>query len=144
MFKTLLVCSDGSEAALKAAQKAAEIAKQADACVLLLHVADEGPPATPYAVPWQMISGAAESHHLAMQEALLADTAQVFQKAGVRCQLLCEKGHPAPQIVHVAERDGVDLIVMGSRGLSVLKSLLLGSVSDYVIHHAHCSVLIIR
>jgi len=36
------------------------------------------------------------------------------------------------------------LIVMGSRGLSGIKSFLLGSISDRVVHHAHCPVLIVR
>lgn len=146
MVKTILVCSDGSEHALKAAQRAAFIAKQSGACALLLNVAHAEQEAIPYVMPWQMEYGETPSALVpeAEQEDILNKTAKLFAEANVRCQLLRECGHPAAQIVRVAEREDVDLIVMGSRGLSVLKSLLLGSVSDHVIHHAHCSVLVVR
>lgn len=50
----------------------------------------------------------------------------------------------AEEIVHAAEREGSDLIVMGSRGLSAWKRLVVGSVSHAVIQHAPCSVAIVR
>src|SRR5688572_22007254 len=53
-------------------------------------------------------------------------------------------GAPAQVIVEEAERWGADLIVMGSRGLGAWGRLLLGSVSDSVVHHAKCSVEIVR
>jgi len=53
-------------------------------------------------------------------------------------------GSPAQVIVEEAERWGADLIVMGSRGLGAWSRLLLGSVSDSVVHHAKCSVEIVR
>ena len=64
--------------------------------------------------------------------------------AGVRYRGRCEGGHAAEQIVRIACDEDVDLIVVGSRGLSEWKALLLGGVSDQVAHHAHCSVLIVR
>ena len=54
------------------------------------------------------------------------------------------QGSPAQTIVEEAERWGADLIVMGSRGLGAWSRLLLGSVSNSVVHHAKCSVEIIR
>jgi nucleotide-binding universal stress UspA family protein len=51
---------------------------------------------------------------------------------------------PAQAIVEHADRWGADLIVMGSRGLGAWKRLLLGSVSNAVVHHANCSVEIVR
>lgn len=53
-------------------------------------------------------------------------------------------GRPDEQIVALAEEIGVGLIVMGSRGLGGLRRLLMGSVSDSVVRHAHCPVLIVR
>lgn len=146
MFKTILVCSDGSEHAIRAAQQAACIAKQARAHVLLLNVNDTAKELRPYVMPWQLELGETQevSEAEREQEHVLQETARLFEDARVCCQLLREHGHPAAQIVRVAERENVDLIVMGSRGLNVLKSLLLGSVSDHVIHHAHCSVLVVR
>ena len=52
--------------------------------------------------------------------------------------------HRADQIVEVAEETEVGLIVMGSRGLGGVRRALMGSVSDSVVRHAHCPVLIVR
>lgn len=54
------------------------------------------------------------------------------------------QGSPREAIVEEAERWGADLIVMGSRGLGAWSRLLLGSVSSAVVHHAKCSVEIVR
>ncbi len=144
MFKTILICSDGSEHALNAAQKAVTMAKEQDACVLLLHV--ESTSTQQFAVPWQLEIGVADtgSKLTKQQKANLDKTLEFCQKTGVRYQCRHECGHAANQIVRVAEEESVDLIVLGSRGLSPLKALLLGSVSDHVVHHARCSVLIVR
>ncbi|NNE65972.1 MAG: universal stress protein [Pyrinomonadaceae bacterium] len=53
-------------------------------------------------------------------------------------------GSPERQIVEEAEEFGADLIVMGSHGYNRWERLLLGSVSDSVVHHAPCSVLVVR
>jgi nucleotide-binding universal stress UspA family protein len=53
-------------------------------------------------------------------------------------------GSPDSRIVETAEEMGADLIVIGSHGYKRWERLLLGSVSDSVVHHAHCSVLVVR
>ena len=53
-------------------------------------------------------------------------------------------GSPDSRIVETAEETGIDLIVMGSHGYKRWERLLLGSVSNSVVHHAHCSVLVVR
>ena len=53
-------------------------------------------------------------------------------------------GEADTEIVALAEEIGVDLIVVGSRGRSPLKRTLMGSVSDSVVRHAHCPVLVVR
>jgi nucleotide-binding universal stress UspA family protein len=64
--------------------------------------------------------------------------------AGVKAELSQDFGHPGRTICDVAHTWSADLIVVGSRGLSVVKEMLLGSVSNYVTHHAPCSVMIVR
>jgi nucleotide-binding universal stress UspA family protein len=54
------------------------------------------------------------------------------------------QGAPANEILQAAEELHADLIVMGSRGWGQLKAMLLGSVSEHVLHHATCPVLIAR
>ena len=53
-------------------------------------------------------------------------------------------GRPEHTLVRVAERDEVDLVVVGHRGVSGMTRRLLGSVSEHVAHHAPCSVFIVR
>ncbi len=53
-------------------------------------------------------------------------------------------GSPDSRIVETAEEMGADLIVLGSHGYKQWERLLLGSTSDSVVHHAHCSVLVVR
>jgi len=54
------------------------------------------------------------------------------------------RGRPDREIVHLSEEIGAGLIVMGSRGLGGVRRALMGSVSDSVVRHAHCPVLIVR
>ena len=60
--------------------------------------------------------------------------------AGVHARL----GRPDAQIVGVADELGAGLIILGSRGLGTLRRALMGSVSDSVVRHAHCPVLVVR
>ena len=53
-------------------------------------------------------------------------------------------GAPGESIVKAAEEQDVDIIVVGSRGQGTLRRTILGSISDYVIHHAHVPVLICK
>ncbi|HSK84466.1 MAG TPA: universal stress protein, partial [Rubrobacter sp.] len=53
-------------------------------------------------------------------------------------------GFPDAEIVGLAGKLGAGLIVLGSRGLGPLKRALMGSVSDSVVRHAHCPVLVVR
>ena len=59
-------------------------------------------------------------------------------------QSYARKGNPAEAILDVAEEQGADLIVVGSKGMQGSRRFLLGSVPDKISHHAPCSVLIVR
>jgi nucleotide-binding universal stress UspA family protein len=54
------------------------------------------------------------------------------------------RGRADREIVLLAEEEGADLIIMGSRGLGRIRRALMGSVSDSVVRHAHCPVLVVR
>lgn len=62
-------------------------------------------------------------------------------KAG---KFVTRRGDPGEAIVHVAEKESCDIIITGSRGMGMIRRTILGSVSDYVLHHAHCPVLICK
>ena len=65
-------------------------------------------------------------------------------KQDVNTEIMQVFGDPGRIICEQAKKSAVDLIIIGNRGLSGLKELVLGSVSNYVIHHASSSVLIVR
>jgi nucleotide-binding universal stress UspA family protein len=54
------------------------------------------------------------------------------------------RGRPDREVVHLSEEIGAGLIILGSRGLGGVRRALMGSVSDSVVRHAHCPVLIVR
>lgn len=62
----------------------------------------------------------------------------------VNARLIKQAGDPGHMIVKVANEKKANLIVTGTRGLSSVRRTLIGSVSDYVLHHAHCPVLICK
>lgn len=69
---------------------------------------------------------------------------QRAREVDVKMQSEVVAGHPAEQIVHLAELKHADIVVLGSRGRSKVSRWLLGSVSERVLRYAHCPVTIIR
>jgi nucleotide-binding universal stress UspA family protein len=140
MFSRILVATDGSDDAIRAAEFAAELAERFGASVTILTVyspivyAAGGP--TAYEVDPLVITE--------IQDAVIDRTAVPFQLRNVAFDRRTEVGNPAATIVGVAESEGDDLIVMGSHGVGGVRRFLLGSVSDRVGHYAHCAVMIIK
>jgi nucleotide-binding universal stress UspA family protein len=62
---------------------------------------------------------------------------------GLEVEISLQSGHPGQQICERAKDSGVDLIVTSTHGTTGFKHLLLGSVAEYVIRHAHCPVLVV-
>jgi nucleotide-binding universal stress UspA family protein len=146
MFGKILICSDNSNEASHAAQTAAAIARKFDSSVVLLNVFD-----TSYAEPGYLGAWAITIRPEDIDEAArtfrktLSQQAQpLFEKSAIPYEIHQEFGHVVESIIRVAEREKVDLIVLGHRGLGGFDRLLLGSTSDGVLHHAHCPVLIVR
>ncbi len=75
---------------------------------------------------------------------LLQSLAEEATQAGVKTEWGQSLGYPGRNICESAQTWSADLILLGSRGLTGLKEMFLGSVSNYVTHHAPCSVLIVR
>ena len=142
MFTNILLASDGSECALKAAAVAADLAGKCAARLTLLNVFEPYQTVGPFG---EVVYGSMDTQYIAeMQANAVSQTGRVVDEKDVPYQCRQEIGQPAAEIIRVAETEGCDLIVLGSRGLSGFQSLLLGSVSDRVTHHAHCPVLIVR
>ena len=143
MVKHILVAVDGSGPSRHAAQLAFSIAEAMKAKVTLLTVL---PP--PETLPMGPLSG----YVVTAPRISDADLATMKQRlneiaaeaGGVSCERVVEVGPVVDTIVERAQHLGVDLIVLGSRGLGAGKRFLLGSVSDRVVHAAHCPVTVWR
>ena len=68
-----------------------------------------------------------------------------FQVEGGKVLLISNfHSHPGQFVVESANKEKVGMIVMGTRGLGTVRRTIMGSVSDYVVHHAHCPVVVCR
>ena len=74
----------------------------------------------------------------------LADAKKALTEKGVSAKVVERKGDAAAMIIEEAEKEGTDMIVMGTRGLNGAQRWLLGSVSSRVVQHAPCNVLVVR
>jgi nucleotide-binding universal stress UspA family protein len=145
MFKRIMVCSDGSDSALRAAGKAAEIAKRFDAHIILVHVFLSAEAIYPDGIVTAPdYAELTPEYKQQVQRSVEKYTGKIFDDAGVNYTFFGLTGHVVEQIVELAEQEQADLIVMGSRGRGRFQRFLLGSVTDGVIHHAHCPVMIVR
>ncbi|CEH28508.1 hypothetical protein AM501_21865 [Aneurinibacillus migulanus] len=148
MFDKILVAIDGSEMSDKALEATVSIAKEQDAQVSLLYVGKE------VAIPPYMVGEMAyisREYDIDFNEAMKKEGEELLgrakakaEAAGVKTEALYVKGDPARQIVEKAQEGAYQLIVIGSRGLSGLKEMMLGSVSHKVSQLASCPVLIVK
>src|ERR687895_2236757 len=137
----ILVATDGSEEATLAAKTAAELAYRTYSELHLVNVADTY---SSYHVAHE--PGLAENLQQGAQEVLEDQVEEIEQSGGEVAgkHVRVSQRHPADGIVRVAEEIEADLVVMGSRGLGGIRRALMGSVSDSVVRHAHCPVLVVR
>ncbi len=136
--RKILLSTDGSEEARLAARAAAELAGKTGAELNTVHVTHAPVMAGVYAE--QLDREAAET-----ARELLDEQAALIRDAGADvAETHTLVGSPAEKILGLAEGIDADLIVVGSRGLSEIKRLVLGSVSESVVRHAHCPVLVVR
>jgi len=148
VFRKLLVPMDFSAAALEACRIATELAQSGGATLWLLKIIE--PSQETLNLEPMMALGAQQMFHDLDEQLLDANhtrldaLAQTLRDQGIPVETTVARGHPQDLVCRLAEDQGVDLIVMGSRGLGAFKQLFLGSVSNYVLQHASCPVLITR
>ncbi|MDT7899202.1 MAG: universal stress protein [Sulfolobales archaeon] len=142
MFKRIVAAYDGSDQAIKALNTAIELAKAFNSKLDVVEVVDTaallGMGFAP--IPSEVI---AQIYNKAQND--VEQAKKKAQEAGVKdvtSQVL--EGDPATSIIEYASKNGADLIVIGSRGLSTFKRLVLGSVSSKVVQESRIPVLVVK
>ena len=138
MIRKILLAYDGSEPSKKASEYALDIAQKYAAQVFVVSVAR--PPEMGEDVETEAVIENSRAYHGKLLASVIHLAAT--RKIEVECEVAV--GHPAEQIMYSADRHDVDLIVMGHRGKTVFRRLLMGSISKQVVQHANQPVLVVR
>jgi len=139
MFTKILVAIDGSPASEKALAVAVDLAANYRAELTALGVA-ELPEIVGMVDEVDEIRQGTEAHFRQIGEAAV----NYARSRGVALRSFVVRGHAAEAIVHYAESEQTDLIVLGQHGHSRIARFLLGSTSDRVSEHGPCTVMIVK
>ena len=139
-FNKIILAVDGSDASKKAAQKAFSIAKKTGIDVVVIYVM-YFPIAT---VPTLQSSDMSYINDVMKKQgqAILNEIERMASEHDVKIQKVLAEGIPDDEIIKLTHKN--DLIIMGSKGHSTLDRILIGSVSENVLHHSKAAVMIIR
>ena len=137
MISKILVAVDGSKNADKAFEYACDLAKKAGASLLVLHVFEE------LGTVGYSINKELEQDNRVMLQKYQLRAKKVLTKTSVDV-METKANDVAEEVLRTADRENIDTIVVGSRGISEAKIFLLGSVSYKVSHYARRPVIIVR
>jgi nucleotide-binding universal stress UspA family protein len=137
MYKKILLPTDGSQPALKAAEQAIWIAGKSNAELLALYVIDNS-----------LFMGLPTEKAITRVKEMLEDEGRKSFDAiidmSLKCIFMTKEGRPARTIRKTIEEEGIDLVVMGTAGKHGMDRFLLGSVAEKVVRTASCPVLVVR
>jgi nucleotide-binding universal stress UspA family protein len=144
-YQKILVGTDGSETSFRAVERAAALASDTGATLLIttayapMSDRDQRRAADALGEEAYKVVG---SHPA---DDILREASEVAKKAGAGdIDTVCKAGDPVDVLVHAIEENGVDLCIVGNRGLNSLAGRLLGSVPANISHRASCDVLIVH
>lgn len=137
-IKQILVAVDGSDRSQNVVKQALEMARAFEAKILILYVRPKihdyiGQPYYQQILDKQMLQA----------DLVVEPHKQTLENSDVEYEVLILEGEPAEMIQEAATIEKCDLIVMGTRGLSNIQGMALGSVSHKVLHGAACMVLLV-
>lgn len=138
MFKSIVWANDGSESAAKALPLVRELAREGGATVTIVHVVERVEGIGGIGPPRRVDEGEVQER--------LREVAAEFVEQGITAsvEIRGDVGtRPAHELVTIAKAIGADLIVTGTRGRNPITGLLVGSVTNRVLHLAPCPVLVV-
>lgn len=149
-IQKIMIPTDGSDYSMRAAEYGISIAKMLDVPIMVVYVIDE--------VLLDQISNDPILDQLIkvtrrenLEQELKRDgqrhihyVMSLAEKEGVKSISFIARGRPFEQIVHIVKESNIDLIVMGTYGLTGAERILIGSVAERVIEYASCPVLVIK
>ena len=136
-IEKVLLATDGSPASEPASEQAIDLATQMGCRLLVVSVLGGS------ARPSEAASDLAPDSRASLTSKAQGIVARA-KAAGVDASFLVWEGEPGDAIVAAADSESADVIVVGSHGRSGVSRFLIGSVSDYVVRHAHCPVMVVR
>jgi len=142
LYRKILLATDGSESARKATDDAVELSHLSGAKIYAVSVIDRSTySSVPEDLEWEE---AMYDRFRELSEEALSYVEKTAKNAGLEVESVLLEGHPAEEIVNFAEKNGMDLIVIGSLGKSRVERFLIGSVSEKVVRNAKVPVLVVR
>ena len=145
IFRKIMLATDGSESVRKAVDSAIEIAKSSNAKLYAVHVIALGDyySSMPLSIDAEWIKAMEE--HLRIQGKEATDYVEnAGRAANVEVEPVILEGNPANEIVDFAEKNDIDLIVMGTQGKTGIQRFLIGSVAENVVRHSTKTVLVVK
>jgi nucleotide-binding universal stress UspA family protein len=146
----ILVAVDGSEESMLAADCAIDMAKKNNAELIALNVIHSQKYLYSPAYAWRPVIPSTTNSIIKNQEeeaqrwlAIVREKAN-DNKIKLRMEFIIDPMSIVGAIVEYAERENIDLLVIGSRGLTGFKKLLIGSVASGVVTYAHCPVMVVK
>ena len=136
-IRTILLATDLTAASREATERAVELASRLEARLLIVNVLEK-----------RRLSGGGSHERVdqarSERESMLVAVVRSAREAGATAEFLVWEGDPGDSIAAAAEAEHADIVVVGTRGRSGAERMLLGSVSDHVVRHADCPVLVVR
>ena len=140
----ILLATDGSVESELALNTAVDLANSTSSELHVVHVGGQYHPDLPTLRDPALFEEGFQGLEQETQEVLDGQARKIEEAGGTVQEAHYRRGRKNQEIVHLGEEIGAGLIVMGSRGRGGVRRALMGSVSDSVIRHAHCPVLVVR
>jgi nucleotide-binding universal stress UspA family protein len=141
LYQNIVIATDGSENTEKAIYYGIEITKLSGATLYALYVVD-----TPSVISenWTIDKNLFYEMMRSEGDKILSKTKKIGENSGVEIKGVLLEGHPSSEIINFAEKNQMDLIVMGTLGKTGFDKFLLGSVAEKVVRGSKVPVIVVR